>query len=444
MATRLARRLNTFDATLIVMGGIIGSGVFMTPSVVAATARTTPLILAAWCAGGVIALAGGFVFAELAWRRADVRGIYGYLRDAFHPIVAFMSGWTGLLVTQTGGMALAAVTFAAYFTPLTGLHVSTTYVALAAIVVLNGINMLGVREGSTMQNLLTVLKAAAIVGIISAGLFGPRETAIHHALPAPSGGLAALGLFGAALISVLFSYDGWQTAAYLDGELKDPRKSLPRALIYGVLGVVALYVLITIAALRMLGPAGLAATTTPASDMMRLVAGPLGARIVAAAIAISTLGFLSNSVLTSPRIYYAMAEDKLFFSHFGWLHPKTRVPFYSLLLQCVITAIITVSGRYDQILSYVVSMDFFFLALCGIALVIFRRRDMNAAAAGVVVPWDPWVTWGFIVVSFAVVAQSFYSSPRETAVGFAILLAAAPLYFLWTRSPLRPAVATKP
>src|SRR5579884_3329203 len=407
MGTKLARKLNTFDAALIVMGGIVGSGIFMTPSVVAAAARTTPLILTAWCFGGIIALAGGFVFAELAWRRCDVRGMYGYIRDAFHPILAFMSGWTGLLVTQTGGMAASAVTFAAYFTPLTGWHVSPAYVAIAAI-----------------------------VGIIVAGLLGPHANG-HASLSLPPAGLGVLAALGTALISVLFSYDGWQTTAYLDGELKNPRKSLPRALVFGVLGVVILYVLVTLAGLRMLGPAGLAASTTPASDMMRLVAGPLGARLVAIAIAVSTLGFLSNSVLTSPRIYYAMAEDGLFFKHFAWLHPKTRVPVYGLAVQCIVTVIITLSGRYDQILSYVVSMDFFFLAVSGIALLIFRKRDGTAQPQGIVVPGDPWVTIAFIGISFAIVAQSFAASPRETATGFAILLSGAPIYFLWARGAAR-------
>jgi len=436
MGTKLARKLNTFDAALIVMGGIVGSGIFMTPSVVAAAARTTPLILTAWCFGGIIALAGGFVFAELAWRRCDVRGMYGYIRDAFHPILAFMSGWTGLLVTQTGGMAASAVTFAAYFTPLTGWHVSPAYVAIAAIVVLNAINALGVREGGTTQNILMLLKGGAIVGIIVAGLLGPHANG-HASLSLPPAGLGVLAALGTALISVLFSYDGWQTTAYLDGELKNPRKSLPRALVFGVLGVVILYVLVTLAGLRMLGPAGLAASTTPASDMMRLVAGPLGARLVAIAIAVSTLGFLSNSVLTSPRIYYAMAEDGLFFKHFAWLHPKTRVPVYGLAVQCIVTVIITLSGRYDQILSYVVSMDFFFLAVSGIALLIFRKRDGTAQPQGIVVPGDPWVTIAFIGISFAIVAQSFAASPRETATGFAILLSGAPIYFLWARGAAR-------
>jgi APA family basic amino acid/polyamine antiporter len=159
----------------------------------------------------------------------------------------------------------------------------------------------------------------------------------------------------------------------------------------------------------------------------------------------STLGFLSNAVLTTPRIFYAMAEDGLFFPQFAWLHPKTRVPVYGLAVQCVVTAIITFSGRYDQILSYVVSMDFFFMAVCAIALLIFRNRDRGMQPQGIVVPGDPWVTLAFIAVSFGIVAQAFYSSPRETAIGFAILLSGAPIFFFWGRRGKPVALAaTKP
>jgi APA family basic amino acid/polyamine antiporter len=315
------------------------------------------------------------------------------------------------------------------------------YVAIGAIVLLNAVNALGVREGGTTQNILMLLKGAAIAGIIVAGFAGPQGAV--HAAQLPPAGAGVLSVFGLALISVLFSYDGWQTAAYLDGELKDPRRSLPRALVWGVLGVVALYVLVTVAGLHMLGAGGLAASTTPASDMMRLAAGPLGARLVAAAIAVSTLGFLSNSVLTSPRIYYAMAEDGLFFKQFAWLHPKTRVPVYGLAVQCIVTVVITLSGRYDQILSYVVSMDFFFLALSGIALLIFRKRDRSTQPAGITVPGDPFVTTAFIVLSFGIVLEAFYATPRETAIGFAILLSGAPVYFLWARRPVA-AIPTEP
>lgn len=430
----LARKLGTYDATLIVIGGIVGSGIFMTPAVVAQVAHTTPLILIAWCLGGVIALAGGFVFAELAWRRCDVRGMYGYLRDAYHPMLAFMSGWTALFVTQTGGMAAAAVTFGTYVPPLTGLNVPPVESAIAAVVLLNAINCFGVREGGTTQNVLTLLKAAAIAAVICAGLFGPRVVAQHVTAFQPPSGLTVLALLAAALIPVLYSYDGWQTTAFLDGEFKDPRRSLPRALVLGVLCVVGLYVLMTVAGLRMLGAGGLAASTAPATDMMRSIGGPLGQRIVAAGIAVSTLGFVSNSILTSPRIWYAMAEDGLFFKQFAWLHPRSRVPIVGIIAQCVITVLITVSGKYNQILSYVVSMDFFFLALSGIALFIFRRRDRDRKPTGVTVPGDPWVTMFFIAVSAGVVVEAFVVSPRETAIGFGILLCAAPLYFIWAKN----------
>lgn len=432
---KLARRLNAFDATLIVMGGIVGSGIFMNPSVVAARAHTTALILIAWIFGGLVALAGACIFAELAWRRPDSGGLYGYMRDAYHPVVAFMYGWTALLVSQSGGMAAAAITFAVYFQPLTGLHVTPWMSAVAAIAILSAVNCAGVREGGSTQNVLMVLKAVVIVAVIVAGFVGPHGSAAHAAVATNLhvGGMALFAIVGAALIPVLYSYDGWQTAPFIDGELKDPKRSLPRALIWGVVLVVFLYLAITIAALRMLGPAGLAATATPAADMMRLLVGPVGERIVAAGIALSTLGFLSNQILTSPRIYYAMAKDGLFFKQLAWLHPRTHAPIAAIAIQGVVAIVIALSGRYDQILNYVTAMDFVFFGLAGFALVVFRRRSPETGAGGVRMPGHPWSTMAFVLVSAAVVVNTYVNFPADTLVGLLILFSGVPVYAIWRR-----------
>ena len=256
----LAKQLGAFDATLIVMGCIIASGIFMTPSVVAQRLHSGGLIIFAWLLGGAIALIGGFVFAELAARRPDVGGMYGYMRDAFHPMLAFMSGWTALLVSQSGAIAAVAVTFATY--AHLWIPVNVPLLAIAAIAVTSSINCFGLREGVNTQNVLMILKIAAIAIIVAAGFFGP--VALHHAgasLPPPqSGAMAALAALGAALIPVFYSYDGWQTAPFIDGEMKHSERALPLGLVLGVLGVVILYVAVTLGGLRMLGAAGLAAT----------------------------------------------------------------------------------------------------------------------------------------------------------------------------------------
>jgi len=431
---KLARRLGTFDATLIVMGGIVGSGIFMNPSVVAARVHTAPLILTLWIFGGFIALIGGFVFAELARLRPDAGGLYGWMRDGVHPSVGFMYGWTALLVSQSGGMAAAAITFSAYISPLFPLHVPTWTVASAIVAVLSLINCLGVRQGGTTQNAFMVLKIAAIAALIVVGLFATPHAVAQAAAPAAStSGLALLAMLGAALIPVFFSYDGAQTAPFMDHETRDPGRTFPRALVLGVVGVVALYVLVNISALRMLGAAHLAQTTTPAADIMRLALGPVGANLVAVAVALSTLGFLSNQILISPRIYFDMAADGLFFKQLAYVHPVTRAPVVAIAVQAVVAIALTTWGRYDQILTYVVSMDFVFFSLAVFA--VFRlHRAKGDAAERTRIPLHPYSTVLFLTVNVALYVSAFYSDWRTTSIGAAILLSGIPAYILFART----------
>ncbi|MDQ6930387.1 MAG: amino acid permease, partial [Candidatus Eremiobacteraeota bacterium] len=380
MAT-LARRLGLFDAALIVMGGIIGSGIFRNPSVVAQVVHTPALIMSVWTLGGSVALLGAFVFAELAARRPSDGGFYAYLRDAFHPVVAFMYGWTLLLVSQSGGMAAAAVTFGGYFEPLTGVHADQTALAVILLAALTIINCLGVRQGANVQNAFMLVKIGAIVTLIGFGIFAhPGPHAMDHvpAFDTTTGLFAALGI---AMIPVLFSYGGWQTSSFMSAELKHPARNLPLGMIAGVFGVCALYLLVNLVSLHVLGAGGLARTDTPASDLMRIALGPFGQRLIALAVALSTLGFLSNQILTSPRVYHAMAKDGLFFKQIAWVHPVTRTPVAAIALQGIVALIITLSGRYNQILNYVVSVDYVFFGLAAVALFIFRNRDAGDAAA---------------------------------------------------------------
>ena len=424
----LAAKLGTFDATLIVMGGVVGSGIFATPSVVAARAGAAPAIVAAWVLGGLIALIGGFIFAELSWRRPASGGLYGYVRDAYHPVVAFMYGWTALLVSQSGGMAAAAITFGTYISPLFGGFANATTWAVVSIVVLSGVNAVGVRGGGNVQNVLMLLKIAVIGVIVVAGFFAaPLAAGV-----ASPGASFAVASFGAAMVPVLFAYDGFQTAAFVDGEVRDARM-LSRGLVIGIVAVVALYLAIVVGGLRVLGSRGLAATATPASDIMRHALGPIGERIVVAGIVISTLGFLSNQILTSPRIYYAMARDGLFFEAVGRIDRRSQVPVVAIVLQGVAAIAIALSGRYDRILNYVTSIDFVFMALAAGALVIFRRRSSSGEPSGVRVPGHPWTTVCFLVASVAIVANTFVAFPVDTAIGLGLLALGAPVYLLWKR-----------
>ena len=430
----LARRLGLFDATMIVMGGIVGSGIFMNPYVVARQVHTSFLILGAWVVGGLIALAGAFIYAELAALRPEVGGQYAYLRDAFHPAAAFVYGWGLLLVTQSGGMAAVSVTFARYVHELTGVGMGETALAVVALVVLTAINCLGVRAGATVQSALMVLKIGAVLGLVAAGwLLVPSAPSGPSAILDRPLGFALVTAMGAALVPVLFAYGGWQTSSFVAAELRRPERDLPRGLLLGVIGVIVLYLAVNAVCVRALGSEGLAGTTTPASTVMRLALGDRGARLIAAGIAISTLGFLSQGILTAPRVYYAMAEDGVFFRAVGLLHPRTLVPVVAIALQGLVAAVIAVSGRYEQILNYVVSVDFIFFGATGASLFVFRRRQ--GAAASFRTPGHPATTLFFVGACFLVVINTVYSYPANTVIGLAILLAGVPVYFRWRKRP---------
>jgi basic amino acid/polyamine antiporter, APA family len=433
MHPALARRLGLFDVAMIVMGGIIGSGIFMNPSVVARLVHTPVLVLAAWAAGGLIALAGAFIYAELAARRPQVGGQYAYIREAYHPLLAFVFGWTLLLVVMSGGMAASAITFARYFLDLTNLPLAEWAVATLALAGLTVINCLGVRAGSTVQNAFMVLKVLAIVSLIACGLIAARV-----ALPAPppagppldpTAPFDSVTAFGAAMVPVLFAYGGWQTASFIAGEIREPRRTLPRGLILGTLGVVALYLAVNWVCLRVLGAEALGETKTPASDVMRAAVGDGGARLIAAGIALSTLGFLSQSMLTAPRVYYAMADDGLFFRRVAWIHPRSRVPLVAIALQGVVAIVVALSGRYEQILNYVISTDWIFFGLSASCLFVLRRRD--AAASGFQTPGHPWTTAAFVAVSALIVANTLFRYPANSAIGLGIMLAGVPVYYIW-------------
>jgi len=428
---QLARRLGLFDATMIVMGGIIGSGIFMNPSVVALQVHTPFLILGAWVLGGLFALAAAFIWAELATVRPDVGGQYAYLREAFHPAVAFLYGWVLLLVIQTGGMAAVAVTFARYFVELTHLPISSAFLAAVVLALLTVINCLGVRAGSTVQSILMVLKIAALIALVACGFLFAGQAPNPSSFLDRSPSFALLTAFGAALVPVIFSYGGWQTATFVAGEIKEPRRNLPRGLIIGVTGVVLLYLAANVVCITALGTSALATSTAPASDLMRKALGEFGARAIAAGIAISTVGFLSQSMLTAPRVYFAMAQDGLFFKSVGTVHPRTRTPIVAIGLQGLLAIVIAFLGTYDRILNYVVSVDVIFFGLTACCIFVFRKRTKTEAPGAVTVPGHPVTTLLFIAICWSVAINTVYTFPGNTLIGIAIMLAGLPAYWFW-------------
>jgi len=425
----LARRLGLFDATMLVMGGIIGSGIFVTPAEVARHVDTPLLIVGVWILGGIVALAASLVYAELAARRPEVGGQYAYLRDAYGPMPAFLYGWALLLVIQSGGMAAVAITFARYFGNLVQLPIGDNAVAVAVLALLTLINCMGVRSGSNVQSGLMVLKILAIAVLVLAGaLLAPASVSTPRS--AVPGSMSTLAAIGAAMTPVMFSYGGWQTSSFVAGEMRNPQRDLARGLLLGVAGVVLLYTLVAFVCVHALAPAGLAASKTPATDVMRLALGDKGATFIAIGIAISALGFLSQGMLTAPRVYFAMAEDGLFFRRVAKVNATTRVPVVAIILQGAAATIIALSGTFGQILSYVVSVDFIFFGLTGAALFIFRSRDPDQKVA-FKAPLHPFTTGLFVAACAITVVATVWNNPVNSLIGYAILLAGVPACLYW-------------
>lgn len=436
-SSRLVRRLGRFDATMLVMGGIVGAGIFVNPAEVARHVQSPGLIVGAWLIGGMVAIAGAFVYAELAARRPHVGGQYAYLRDAWGPMPAFLYGWSLLLVIQSGGMAAVAITFARYFLDVAPLPLGESALAVIALALLTAINCLGVRVGGTVQSVLMVLKIAALAALVLCGIalapaFAPAFAVAPPPAPAePLPTLGTMAALAAALTPVMFAYGGWQTSGFVAGEMRDPARDLPRALLFGVIGVVTLYALVAFTFVHVLGPQGLADSATPATSVMRGALGETGASLIALGIAISALGFLSQGMLTTPRVYFAMAQDRLFFPAVATVNRRTHAPVVAILLQGAAAIAIALTGTYGQILSYVVSVDFIWFALTGAALFVYRRRDPGTPSFRV--PGHPWTTLFFIAACAITVMGTLWNHPANSAVGFLILLAGVPACLFWMR-----------
>jgi len=427
---------------MIVMGGIVGSGIFINPYVVATVLHTPTLILGAWVVGGVIALMGGLAYAELGGRMPKVGGPYAYLSAAYHPALGFLYGWGSLLVIHAGGTAAVAVTFAKYFRALLGIGGNDSAIAVTAVVILVAINCAGVRAGSGVQSFFMVLRILAIAMIVAcgawfvmrAGATGAPAIAWTPVADRPLS-LALLTAFGAALVPVMFAYGGWYVSNYVAGEIEEPRKNLPFALILGVLGVIALYVAVNFIYVRVLGASGLAATETPASAAMLRAVGARGAALIGAAISLSTLGFLSAAMLTYPRLFFAMAEDGLLPAAVARVSARTRAPIVAIILQGAVTILTALLGTYEKILSYVVVMDWLFFGLTASCLFVFRMWERRVADAGETyagyrVPGHPWTTGLFVLIAWLIALNTVYKNPLTGGTALCILLAGIPVYFL--------------
>lgn len=427
--TELKRQLGLLDTTMINVGTIIASAIFIVPAEIALRLHATSLTVAVWVVGGIVSLLGALSVAELAAAMPEAGGAFVYLREAYSPVWGWLYGWANGVVINPASIAAIAVGFAGYlghFVPLSEQGIKG--VAVASIVVLTGLNILGVKAGAITQNVLTLMKVGVVGILIVAGFVLAGGSAANLQPVWPTGQGHLVGPFGVAMVAVLWAYDGWIETTYVGSEVKNPERNLPRAIIYSAFICMALYVLVTLSFTYVLGPDRVAGSHLVASDAAMVTMGALGAGLVAAGILVSTLGANNGIVLTAARVPYAMARDGLMFRFIGDVHQRWLTPANSLLVQAVISIALTLTGKYDWLYTYVVFAEFVFYALmCGAVLRLRTRRpDMPR----------PYRAWGypvtpvlFIGFSIWLVANTIREDPIDSAVAAGLILVGLPLYW---------------
>jgi APA family basic amino acid/polyamine antiporter len=429
----LARKLGPLDATMIVVSGIIGSGIFINPYLVAQKVETPFLIVAVWVLGGVIALCGAFVFAELATVLPRAGGQYAFFREAFHPLVGFLHGWSLLWIIQSGATAAVAVACGAYLVELVGLPaVWVKPIAIALLLALVALHGSGIKPGAIVINVITIGKTLAIAALVLGGFFiaGRSGLTFDPMVPPRLHGGGLISALFAGLVPAMFTYGGWQNSNFVVEEMRDPERNLPRAILLGVAIVIVVYLSSNVAYVHVLSAPALAATQTPAAELARHVLGPHGADALSVLVIISTFGFLNLALMTAPRVYYAMARDGLFFETVARVSPRSHVPVAAIATQGVLAALFTLGNAYDRLVGYAVFADWIFFALAGAALIVFRRTRPDAPRP-YRAPLYPVLPLVFTLAGAGIVANMFIDDARNALIGSAIIAAGVPVYFAW-------------
>jgi APA family basic amino acid/polyamine antiporter len=430
----LRRSLGFTDLVLITMGTVIGSGIYLVPSLVLRqTGEQTSLALAVWAVAGVLSLLGALTYAELGAMRPEAGGLYAYIRDAFGPLPAFLYGWASFVVIASGSIAALAVAFANYLGPLIpGVPLPAPLVSVIVIGVVAAVNVRGTRNSATVQNWTTgakvgVLAALSLV-LIASGVAAPPDVATTAPAIAPNVSLAA-GL-GAAMIGVLWAYEGWQYVTFSAGEARDPQRTFPRAISLATLLLVALYLLANVGYVAALGPSAAARSERVAADAVGTVFGPIAGSIVAALILVSIFSALNGMVLTAPRMYYAMARDGLFFERLGTVHPRFGTPAFAIITFAAWGAVLAASGTFEQLLTYAVFTGWIFYALGALAVFVFRRREPNAPRP-FRVPGYPVTPVLFVAAATALVLNTIMTQSVRAAIGLGVVALGAPAFYAW-------------
>jgi APA family basic amino acid/polyamine antiporter len=452
---QLRRELGLLDSTLLAAGIIVGSGIFMTSGIMALDVPSGPMLLLAWAVGGLLTLAGALAIAELGAAMPEAGGQYVYLREAYGPLPAFLFGWVALLVYQPGSIAAVAVGFAAfigYFVPALGTEnvLAVTSLAgrtfslsagqvLAAVVIvgLTALNVRGVRLGSNVQNVFTFLKLGALAAFVVLG-FAIGSGA--GTAPSRAPGTASLAGFGLALVAALWAYDGWINLTFSAGEIRDPARNLPRGLILSTAIVMVAYLLVNAAYLRALPIGEMQGVTRIAEKAATALFGPTGATLIAAAVAISTFGATHGTILTGARVYYAMARDRLFFSSAAAVHPRFHTPHVSLWWQGAWSALVALSGTFDQLFTFAMFAAILMYAAATAAVFTLRRKRPDLPRP--YRTWGyPWMPLAYLAALLLLAANTLRERPLESLAGLLLLAVGVPVYRYWRRAGEAPAQA---
>ncbi len=431
----LPRVLKRWDVIMIVAGGVIGSGIFLSPSEIARAVPTPLLFLAAWIVGGLFSFLGALSLAELGSAMPQAGGIYVYLREAYGPLLSFLFGWTLFLVVDSGAIATLAVAFSTkylpqfvHLTPLTAKMVAVIFIAF-----LGAVNYVGVRWGANLQNFLTVIKSLALGGVCivifvfakgngnPANFVDPKPTNLNFGM---------FGAFGVALVASLWAYKGWEAATYSAGEIKNAKKNLPLGILLGLVLVIGLYIVTNLAYLYVMPVDAIGASTRIASDAMNIVVGPIGASLIAFLILLSILGAANQNLLCSPRVYFAMARDGLFFEKISEVHPKFLTPHTSIIAISLWSILLSLSGTFEQLFTYVIFGQWIFFGLTVAAVFVLRKKRPDLER--------PYKTWGypvtpilFILAALYIAVSSLIGQFKNAMAGLLIIIIGIPAYLYW-------------
>ena len=427
----LRRSLGFTDLMLITIGTVIGSGIYLVPSgVLRQTGGHTGLAFTVWAVAGFLSLLGALTYAELGAMKPEAGGLYAYLRDAFGPLPAFLYGWASFLVIASGSIAALAVAFANYLSPLLPFQVPGPVISVAVILVVALINVRGTRGSATVQNWTTGAKFGVLFLLsLVLTLRGNGGAGLPAApIEAPNASLAAG--FGAAMIGVLWAYEGWQYVTFSAGEAKDPQRTFPRAISIATFLLIVLYLMANLGYVRALGPAGAANSERIAADAIGTILGPVAGAVVSALILVSIFSALNGLVLTTPRMYYAMARDGLFFQKLTSVHPRFGTPVFAIVALTGWGALLAASGTFSQLLTYAVFTGWIFYAGGALAVMALRRSAPNATRP-FRVPGYPMTPVLFVVAAIALVINTIVTQPGISSIGLGFVAAGAPVFYIW-------------